>query len=131
MEKIGAMNVDAFLNGYVECALWSSTDESNEAGGEPFDANYSNEDVAPETLARMREDCVDFIRANYADLIEATVRDDYSDGRAGHDFWLTRNHHGAGYWDRGLGDVGERLTRASHAYGECDLYLGDDKLIHA
>ncbi len=50
---------------------------------------------------------------------------------AGHDFWLTRNRHGAGFWD---GDYPEpaasQLTKASHNYGEVSLYVGDDNLIH-
>ena len=49
---------------------------------------------------------------------------------AGHDFWLTRNGHGAGFWDRGLGEAGKKLTDAAHAFGECNLYLGDDDVIH-
>lgn len=36
----------------------------------------------------------------------------------GHDFWLTRNRHGAGFWDRGLGALGERLTHIAHSMGE-------------
>ena len=45
--------------------------------------------------------------------------------RAGHDFFLTRNRHGAGFWDRNLGQVGDRLTTAAHVYGECYLYAAD------
>jgi hypothetical protein len=50
---------------------------------------------------------------------------------AGHDFWLTRNGHGCGYWD---GDwpkgVAEGLDRLARSFGAFDLYLGDDGLIH-
>lgn len=37
---------------------------------------------------------------------------------AAHDFILTRNGHGAGFWDRGYGDAGRRLTDAVKTYGE-------------
>lgn len=50
--------------------------------------------------------------------------------RAGHDFWLTRNGHGAGFWDRGMGKLGDRLADAARAYGSVDLYVGDDKKIY-
>jgi len=51
--------------------------------------------------------------------------------RAGHDFWLTRNGHGAGFWDGDWpDDAGGRLTEASKKYGEFNLYVGDDGLIH-
>ena len=52
--------------------------------------------------------------------------------RAGHDFWLTRNHHGAGFWDGDWPeDVDEKLTEASHSWGEMDLYVGDDGRVYS
>lgn len=51
---------------------------------------------------------------------------------AGHDFWLTRNGHGAGFWDRSELDkpTQGRLTKAAHAFGNSDLYVGDDGRIY-
>ena len=71
-------------------------------------------------LRLCRADVVSFVEANQSDL------ENLDPGQIGHDFWLTRNRHGAGFWDRGLGDVGDRLTKAAHAFGESDLYVGDD-----
>lgn len=125
---------ESFFRAYVVCALWSSTDESDEAGGEPFDANYSPDDIAPDALADMRADCAAFIFANRADLaVYATVLD-WS--HAGHDFWLTRNGHGAGFWDRVSGthsawSACDRLSDAARVYGDSNLYLGDDGRIYA
>ena len=51
--------------------------------------------------------------------------------RLGHDFWLTRNGHGAGFWDRGLGELGQKLTEATKTFGTSDLYIGDDGKIYA
>ena len=125
------MDIERFLHAYIVAALWSSTDEN----GEPLDAVFSVEDIAPETLASMREDCADFIQSNAADLAEYSARmgnEQWSgEDRAGHDFWLTRNGHGAGFWDRGLGELGERLTSAAKVYSSVDLYAGDDGLIYA
>jgi hypothetical protein len=116
---------DSFVAAYITCALWSSTDNSDDSGGEPLDKNYSEDDIAPETLKAMRADCDAFYVANSADL--SRVADD---SRAGHDFWLTRNGHGAGFWDRGLGALGDRLTKASKTFGGVDLYVGDDGKIY-
>lgn len=113
-----------FLSGYLECALWSSTDESTDAGGEPLDKNYSTNDFGFLALEQAKADCDGFIEANEADLEEI------AGAQAGHDFWLTRNGHGAGFWDRGLGEPGERLSAAARAYGSMHLYVGDDGLIH-
>ncbi len=63
---------------------------------------------------------------HYADLEASGL----SSEQAGHDFWLTRNGHGAGFWDRGLGALGERLSKESKPYGSCDLYVGDDGQIY-
>lgn len=41
----------------------------------------------------------------------------------GHDLLLTRDHHGVGFWDRGLGELGEYLTeRAESIGGSADLF---------
>jgi hypothetical protein len=117
--------LDAFTRSYIETALWSSTDNADESGGEPLDANYGPDDIHPDTLAEMVEDCEAFQRDHADDIGDRAER-------AGHDFWLTRNRHGAGFWDGDWAhDVGRRLTDAAHVYGSVDLYLGDDGMIHA
>ena len=123
-------NIDAMLTQYVATALWSSLDGSDESGGEPLDSNYGPDDVDSETLEKMRKDCAAFAQANEAQ-IEQWGGKDCAWEQAGHDFWLTRNGHGAGFWDRGAGEWpndGAELTTASKAFGECDLYVADGQL---
>ena len=117
---------DLFNRSYVECALWSSTDESTPSGGEPMDQNYSADDIADEAKAKMTADCEAFMDANAEALKDYPARD------AGHDFWLTRGHAGAGFWevDHGTEDQCKILTDAAHAFGESDLYVGDDGKIY-
>lgn len=111
-----------FLTAYRECALWASTDDE----GQPLDDEFDVLDFAPEAIIQTETDARDFYDANRDD-IDAHM----TAAQAGHDFWLTRNHHGAGFWGRGLpADVSKRLTRNSHAYGSCDLYVGDDGLVY-
>ena len=133
--KAIAMRYDDFTRAYITCALWSSTDESTPDGGEFMDANYGPEDLAPATLATMAKECAEFQSA-YAELL-AQAYDLYAveewspQERAGHDFWLTRNGHGAGFWARSLPKVlGDALTTAAHLSGTCDLYVGDDGQIY-
>lgn len=109
-----------FTQAYITCALWSSTDNADETGGEPLDANYSQYDIDAPTLKRMQEDCAMF-QADNAELLSGLDSE-----QSGHDFWLTRNRHGAGFWDRGLGEVGTKLTDAAHAWGSLDLYVTDE-----
>lgn len=84
----------------------------------------------PETLDAFAQDCDAFQRDHAKDLgdaYEGSVR--YNDELAGHDYWLTRNGHGAGFWDRGLGPVGDRLADACRHH-PIDLYVHDGK-VHA
>lgn len=125
-------DLDTVLAAYVECALWSSYDYRGEDDApEPFDSWATRDDIAPETLVDMREDCAAMILA--AENIDGAEW--WDDGQFGHDFWLTRNGHGAGYWDRHYGDcveahAGDALTREAKVYGGCDLYLGDDGKVY-
>lgn len=127
-----ATQLDNFTSAYLECALWSSTDNADNTGGQPLDRNYGVGDIAPETLARMVEDCARFQSENAADLRACGQDDEYS----GHDFWLTRCGHGAGFWDRDPSNESERkalerLSLASKEFGNVDLYVGDDGKIYA
>lgn len=116
--------LDAFTNAYLLAALWSSTDNSNDQGGDPLDKNYDISDLAPEAVAQAKTDCATFQKK--AESLLRFVSDKEDDEQAGHDFWLTRNGHGAGFWDRGLGSAGEKLTELSKKFGEIDIYVGDD-----
>jgi hypothetical protein len=116
--------MEKMLTAYIATALWSSNDESDKNGGEPLDKNYSRKDIHPETLVKMTEDVKKFLEENKADIGERSED-------AGHDFWLTRNGHGAGFWDGDWEDeAGERLTQASKKFGEENLIVGDDEKIH-
>lgn len=121
------MKLDAFTRQYIATALWSSNDESDESGGSPLDENYTEDDLAPETLARIKADCADFQQR----LDEfGSLETDYDAEHAGHDFWLTRNGHGAGFWDGDWGEQGDELTKLAKAFPAIDLYVGDDGLLY-
>ena len=111
-----------FWHAYMDCALWSSTNSDND---EPFDHRYGVENISPETQEEMLHTCKAFIKAA-GEHLEGLDAD-----AAGHDLWLTQNHHGAGFWDRSLeGNQGEVLTDLAHRFGEANLYVGDDGDIH-
>jgi hypothetical protein len=115
--------LDKFTHAYLVCALWSSTEGDTDT---PLDRNHSIEDIASSELARIVADCEQFQAANESLLMQAGTSE-----QNGHDYWLTRNHHGAGFWDRGYSkELGQALTDAAHNTGECDLYIGDDGSIY-
>jgi hypothetical protein len=138
-EKTAGVDIsalDSFTQAYIEAALWSSTDDSDEdTGGEPLDKNYGISDFAPQTLAAMKDNCEKF-QAEYGTFLQddnLVYQSRYSaDQIGGHDFWLTQNGHGAGFWDGNWKDeADEALTAGSKKFREMELYVGDDGLIYA
>lgn len=125
-----------FVDGYIECALWSSTDQTREDGGDPLDRNYKARDIDCAALESMVKDSRDFTSSEaiglqaYCEQLPDGGAYNKHEGTplsfAGHDFWLTRNGHGAGFWDRGLGDIGTKLSDAARVYGTVDLMPGED-----
>jgi hypothetical protein len=120
------MSLETFTQAYITCALWT------------FDNLLTEEDIHPETMDEMKKDCRRFY-TKYSETWSGHYQhpkyDD--DGLAGHDFWLTRNRHGAGFWDRGFpDDIQELLTKSAHAFGEYHLWIGghvkygNDNMIH-
>jgi hypothetical protein len=48
----------------------------------------------------------------------------------GQDLWFTANGHGTGFWDRGLREIGKRLTASAKTMGSFDVVVGDDRKLH-
>lgn len=109
--------LEEFLAAYLECAAWADAPEG--CGISEF---------SEEAKKAAREECEDFLAY---EGVEAMIGGNYS--QAGHDFWLTRNGHGAGFWDRdealyGPGN-GQKLTAISKTYGTSNVEVDGDKLI--
>lgn len=117
---------DQFVRSAVAALLWSTThgDDGN------LDDEHGPEDLHPNTAAGFRKDCLEFISAHAEDLIDAEDTFGYTLDQAGHDFSLSRNGHGVGFFDRGLKEIGDRLQKAAREVGEAEAYLGDDGKIH-
>lgn len=129
------MDIEKVMAAYVTCALWSSVHyaEGPEGDGSPMDDDFGADDIAEEALVSMRADCVAFLEEALEiarDYPVLKLADPLNEERIGHDFWLTRNGHGAGFWDRGYGELGDKLTAAAKAYGSSDLYAGDDGKVY-
>lgn len=128
-------NLDEFTRGYIMALYFTESgdwdyelsDEENSANGTQFDIE---DELSQSALARIIEDCATFQRDNAADLElyeDETGRDQEC---AGHDYWLTRNGHGCGFWDRGGADACARLTDAASADGSVYASRGDDGLVY-
>jgi hypothetical protein len=108
------------VRSYMECLEWCGC--TDEKSGNPFDARDSVFWSWGALRVALR-DCKDFMAV--ADSEYPAWRGWWTPGALGRDFYLTRNHHGAGFWDRygshsptGY-ELGRELTELAHPYGEC------------
>ena len=129
-----------FMRGYVEAMLWANTfvERPGEEDGTCEDVRYLYQ-----SPGRWWEDTpVDLgdAAAFWECFAYVILSLDYGKGDenwtraelAGHDFALTRNGHGAGFWDSGLGEIGYMLTDACKPYGEHRVIIdvdNDDNII--
>ena len=129
-----------FVRQYLETMLWSTNDDET-----PLDDIQGNkgltEFVSAELIAQATKDCERFCcEVRNAGLWDEAMRfiQGGDETTIAHDFWLTRNGHGAGFWDGDYEDyvgqdnsVGDRLTVVANKFGECNPYLGDDGMVYA
>lgn len=123
-----------FAGAYLECLKWSTSGNADGADVESLEEFAFSDSAHTKATA----DCAAFFTANHTDLIEAAAayeekgtNGDTGMAYAGHDFWLTRAGHGAGFWDGDLPEeLGARLTEASKTAGHCEPYIGDDGYIY-
>lgn len=107
-----------FVRGYIECLIWQSTDFD----GEPLDSiGYTIDDISEKDRNAIDSEIADFLSGLAGDIL-ASLSPTYSAEMAGSDFCLSRNRHGAGFWDRGLGEAGDRLHALAVAYGPQSCY---------
>jgi hypothetical protein len=117
--EVQASNLDGlddFTRGYLECAEWCGLmDEDREAFEAANEIRWSEA-----ALKQARQECDEF-RAHVGGMLS-----EWEASEAGHDFWLTRNGHGAGFWDRGR-KHGDELTKAAKIWGGVDVYFDKEQ----
>lgn len=112
------------LTGYIAAMQWTENDTIDGA------------ELSGDLLDQALSDCEAFGTLFESCIARAMTNDTrYDLEHVGHDLWLTRNGHGAGFWDRKLGsfngyDIAEHLSNACKMLGPIDLYVGDDGLIY-
>jgi len=105
-----------FFMAYLECAEWTNLEEPPH-GAKPITGGRS---FSAEATKKAHDDCEKFIADNCKLLVGLESE------QCGHDFWLTRNRHGAGFWDRGYGQLGKDLTRAAQKFPEQHTWINDN-----
>jgi len=112
-------NLDTFMQAYYEAIYFTDTGED--------DQPPTGAELAPEAKKDSEADCAAFYLKSGLEAIygKGAIR------QAGIDFWLTRNGHGAGFWDGDWHEpMASQMTALSESFGDVHTYLGDDGLIY-
>lgn len=127
VDGIAVSDVASFFEGYVETLLWTASWDS-ETGDAPDGYDNQSITLTPEELSELTSDALAFVASCRRELLDAAnharnamLDDDDKWRNLGHDFALSRNGHGAGFWDRGYGVTGTALHDHAAAFGECNV----------
>lgn len=109
--------LDLITRGFIACVEFAESE--------------NGESLSNESLQFAKDICENFYKNNcgiitaYATKLQTECP--YSS--IGHDFWLTMQGHGAGFWDRGFDkDMENQLTEISEAY-HCECYIENNELV--
>lgn len=132
------MEMNPTLTALVQTILFTESD----IYGEPLEGNYSIADFDEESLKKLYSEYQQFIAIAEEKITEKIGEnwdciDDFYDvqqpalNQTEHDYVLTRNRHGAGFWDGDWSsEVSKILTDAARSQYEFTAYVGDDERIY-
>ena len=129
LTKDRGTHIEEFFKGYLSALVWSeNTGDMYEGEHARYSITdeHDESDMTLDAISESFEDCNDFVSHNIAMLEARELATDWAS--MGHDFALTRNGHGAGFWDRGLRFDNE-LSDECEPYGSAHLMMGDDGLL--
>jgi len=135
IERYSDSEIEIATDQAMETLLWQAGDitdeDGNYSGRGTWDDNYDVDDFPGHQWDNMRAKLAAFMEANLVDLVQtghvAGIENNVQAvGRIGHDYVLTTGGHGAGFWDRGYGEAGDRLTEACKAE-RAEWYLSEAK----
>jgi len=76
------------------------------------------DDFGMSTVTQAKRDIVNFLnKAN-------PLLEEWTDEEIGHDFWLTRQGHGAGFWDREKANANE-ISEIATSFRTMDFWVND------
>ena len=127
MEQI---EFSAFVDAFITTLIWSS--------GEEYDGKDAD-DLSLEARHAIEADCQDFLRRVEDKFLSCNwhhvpgSRGEWCEwSQLAHDYCLTRNGHGAGFWDGDWDDTGisEFLDEQAKESSLMTIYDGDDGKLH-
>ena len=147
---ISQKEINSILKGYLECALWTDeeylktqeipkidfNEDDTEDEMEDFEKmyktpqqNFTIEDIDTNSLISTYNDIKKFIEYAGSEAVNYAINENGYE-RLGFDIWLTRNGHGAGFFDHSYDDdIEKKLINAGKKLTEVHLYLTEENKI--
>jgi hypothetical protein len=118
-----------FENAFFETLFWSEScvdeDGNDPCGWGNFEWATVEDDLTASDTAEIKEDLRAFW-GEFVRLVGGSIAKRLA-GNAGHDFCLTINGHGAGFWDGAWPTYGDKLTILCRSYPNIHLmYQGEN-----
>ncbi len=110
------LSIDLILKSYLECALWSS--ELDE---------YSIEDISKQAIEMSKQNIIDFL--NLISKDSKTLENELfgcDEDYIGHNLLLSRNNHGAGFFDENK----NKLQEYAKSLKPIDIWVGSDNVVY-
>jgi hypothetical protein len=132
------VHVNPTAQALAETILYTECDDD----GTPLDRNYSIADFDEKSLETLYREFQEFVQVVEKQITEKVgdswdcIDDFYdlmqpSENQTEYDYILTRNRHGAGFWDGDwASEVSQILTDAAHDQSDICAYVGDDGKIY-
>jgi hypothetical protein len=133
-----AIHVNPTAQALAETILYTECDSN----GTPLDRNYGITDFDEKSLETLYREFQEFIQVVEKQITEKigdnwdSIDDFYdlmqpSENQTEYDYILTRNRHGAGFWDGDwASEVSQILTDAAQDQFETCVYVGEDGKIY-
>jgi hypothetical protein len=137
VEEINGYDADSYVNQvmhasvtalfWADCRGYDKTlanELSEDADVELPDAylEYDADNLDSGDREILQSDAEGFVRYAWPWLVQRGTEPN----QVGHDLHLTRNGHGAGFWDGNYGDAGDALTELSKPFGSISVQVGLD-----
>ena len=138
--------MNEIFKGYLECALWTeeerlTDDVTSDIDSEDMDeveklialkgkfdkdnfVSFVTNDIDVNSRIDSYMEIKNFIKIAGEEAVNEAIEENGL-FKLGIDIWLTRNHHGSGFFDHSYENE-DKLTAAAHKIGSKDLYVGDD-----
>lgn len=112
-------DIDLVLSSYLETLIWSSVDFETES----FDG-LGIYDFAKDARAKCKSDIEKFISLVDVNPLAVSEAIQYDNNMFGHNFALSRNGHGAGFFD----DYSDVLQQICRDFGGAEIYVWRKKI---